>query len=160
MKNKTKNLIWSLLEKVGIKREDKIVLVKNGDVNGTQIVQEVVKRTGTQRESVAEADYKDIENKIRKGLKKYSQTYNQGKSVLAERYIPEFVEAAKKYPIFRDNPYLLPQIAILETSGGQNITRPNNLLNWGINYPGNNEEFSKMNVKSVLDKAISGLGER
>ena len=49
---------------------------------------------------------------------------------------------------------------ILETSGGRNVTRPNNLVNWGINYPGNNEVFAQMKPGEVLDRAISGLGER
>jgi len=105
-------------------------------------------------------DLKEIEENIRAGLRSYAEDYNQGNPVPAEDYIDDFVEAAEKYPIFRANPYLLPQIAILESSGGLNITRPNNMLNWGINYPGNNEAFSQMSVEDVLQRAISGLGER
>ncbi len=96
-----------------------------------------------------------LAEKIRKGLRG-----QLGRETPAEQYIPQFVEAAQKYDFFRQNPYLLPQIAILETSGGLNITRPNNIVNWGINFPGNNEAFAQMTPQEVLGRAISGLGER
>lgn len=97
----------------------------------------------------------NLGQKILKGLRA-----QLGKKTPIEDYIPQFVDAANKYPFFKQNPYLLPQLSILETSGGQNVTRPNNFLNWGINYPGNNDAFSKMKPEDVLDRAISGLGER
>ena len=67
---------------------------------------------------------------------------------------------ATQYPFWRDNPELLALIPSLETSSGRNITRPNNITNWGINYPGNNALFEKMTKQQVLDRFISGLGER
>lgn len=105
-------------------------------------------------------DMQDIENRIRAGIQKYGAGSQEQGRVDFGQYVPQLLEAVKKYPFFRNNPYLLPQIAILETSAGRNITRPNNLLNWGINYPGNNEAFSQMNPSQVLERAISGLGER
>lgn len=105
-------------------------------------------------------DLVDLENKIRAGFGKYGSGSRDQGTVDIGQYIPQMVDAAKRYSFFRNNPYLLPQIAIRETSAGRNITRPNNLLNWGINYPGNNEAFSKMSIADVLERAISGLGER
>lgn len=102
----------------------------------------------------------DVENRIRTGIQRYGAGSKDQGTVDFGQYIPQIVEAAQKYPFFRNNPYLLPQIAILETSAGRNVTRPNNLLNWGINYPGNNEAFSNMTPAQVLETAISGLGER
>lgn len=83
-----------------------------------------------------------------------------GKDAPLHEYSQQLSKATEDYEFFEDNPYLLPVIAHLETSSGKNITRPNNLLNWGINFPGNNEAFAKMTVEQVLDRAISGLGER
>lgn len=97
----------------------------------------------------------NIEDRIRQGLINYG-----GEDLPALEYVPQFAEAAERYPLFANNPYLLPQISVLETSGGRNITRPNNLLNWGINYPGNNEIFAEKSIPWVLERAISGLGER
>lgn len=99
----------------------------------------------------------DIEQNIRNGFARYG-----GGQVpqSIEPYIGQFAQAAQQYPLFQRNPYLLPSIAILETSAGQNVTRPNNLLNWGITLPENNQVFSQMNPSQVLDRAISGLGQR
>jgi len=72
-----------------------------------------------------------VEEKIRRGLRAYSDKYAGGKQLPIEEYIPLFVKATEKYPIFKQNPYLLPQISILESSAGLNVTRPNNPLNWG-----------------------------
>lgn len=97
----------------------------------------------------------ELARKIRSGLRE-----QLGKETPVEQYIPQLVEATRQYEFFRKNPYLLPQLAILETSGGQNITRPNNLLNWGIANPANNPIFAQMTPEEVLARAISGLGER
>lgn len=67
---------------------------------------------------------------------------------------------ATRYQFWKDNPELLALIPHLETSSGRNVTRPNNLTNWGINYPGNNAIFETMTKQQVLDRFISGLGER
>jgi len=116
--------------------------------------------TPTPQPAFDSTNHTEIERKMRQGLREYSQKATGGKELPVERYIPKFMEAVKKYDFFKKNPFLLPQIAILETSGGKYITRPNNLLNWGINYPGNNQLFAQMNMDEVLDRAISGIGER
>lgn len=67
-----------------------------------------------------------VEGKIRRGFREYSQ----GRQLPIEAHIPQFVEAVEQYPIFRKYPYLLPQLAILESSGGLNVTRAQNPLNW------------------------------
>lgn len=56
--------------------------------------------------------------------------YSGGQKLPIEAYVPQFVQAAETYPIFKKYPFLLPQVAILESSGGVNVTRTNNPLNW------------------------------
>jgi len=46
-----------------------------------------------------------------------------------------FAEEAMKYPRLRENPGMLPAMAIKETSGGKNTAYPNNWLNYGIYEP-------------------------
>lgn len=77
-----------------------------------------------------------------------------------EQYAPQIAQAYERYPFLRNNPELIPLIGHLETSSGRNVTRPNNLLNWGINYPGNNPIFATMSPEAVLERALSGLGQR
>jgi hypothetical protein len=77
-----------------------------------------------------------------------------------KKHIPQMENAVKNYEFWRNNPELLALIPHLETSSGRNITRPNNITNWGINYPGNNEIFSKMTVDQVFERFVSGLGKR
>jgi len=83
-----------------------------------------------------------------------------GQDAPIKEHIPQMTEATKKYDFWKNNPELLALIPHLETSSGRNVTRPNNVTNWGINYPGNNETFSKMTQAQVLERFISGLGER
>lgn len=75
-------------------------------------------------------------------------------------YANQIAQASQKYEFLEDNPYLIPAVGHLETSSGRNVTRPNNLLNWGINFPGNNEAFQRMTQAEVLSRALSGLGQR
>ena len=92
-------------------------------------------------------------------IPKAIQVYG-GEDAPLMKYAPVIEEAVNQYPFLKDNPYLIPAIAHLETSSGRNVTRPNNFLNWGINYPGNNEAFSQMTEEEVLMRALSGIGER
>jgi hypothetical protein len=92
----------------------------------------------------------EIERKMRAGLNRYPKM---------EQYIPTMMEAVNNYPMFRANPFLIPQQAILETSGGANITRPNNLINWGIRDPEANARFSQMTIEDVLKAAMDRLGK-
>lgn len=78
-----------------------------------------------------EPQISDVERKMRAGFRAYADQHAGGKALPIEKHIPQFVEAAEKYPIFKQNPYLLPQSSILESSAGLNVTRENNPLNWG-----------------------------
>lgn len=103
----------------------------------------------------------DLAKQFQKGFQSYlNSTGDQQGGNKIDPFIQQFATAAEKYDLFKHNPYLLPAISILETSAGRNITRPNNILNWGINYPGNNEIFKTKTPQEVLDIAIKGLGER
>jgi hypothetical protein len=94
-------------------------------------------------------------DKIAKAIQVYG---GQDAPLLA--YTQQIANASTKYDLYKNNPYLIPVISHLETSSGRNVTRPNNLTNWGINYPGNNERFANMTQEQVLDRAISGMAER
>jgi hypothetical protein len=98
-------------------------------------------------------------NSVEDYVTKAIQIYG-GQNAPMLSFVPQIAAAVQKYPFLKNNPELIPLIGHLETSSGKNITRPNNLLNWGINYPGNNEIFSTMTQQQVLDRALSGLGQR
>lgn len=72
--------------------------------------------------------------------------------------VQEMVKA-QDYPVFRDNPALLPAMSIIETSAGKNMTRPRNnpqnLMNWGI-YT----DFEPRDQAHSVSRAASGIGER
>jgi len=85
--------------------------------------------------------------------------YGGQKAPLAD-YADVIANNMGNYDFWKNNPYLLPVLGHLETSSGMNVTRPNNYLNWGINYPGNNAIFQTMTPEQVLERAISGIGER
>ena len=107
------------------------------------------------KEEVTKEDA-DIEKNIRKGLKQYSK----GGDLPIEEQIPLFVEIAKKYPIFQKYPYLLPQISILESSGGQNITRENNPLNWAARIQKQGLYQPQSWEQSIMDAATAIAGDR
>lgn len=83
-----------------------------------------------------------------------------GKDAPISKYANIIAEETNRSKFLKDNPYLAPAIAHLESSSGKNITKPNNPLNWGINYPGNNQIFAGMSQEDVIKRALSGLGER
>lgn len=66
---------------------------------------------------------------------------------------------APKYDIFQKYPFLLPAIAIAETSGGKNVTYPNNILNWGIR-PQASGDYTPESPQRVIMDAMSGIGGR
>lgn len=99
------------------------------------------------------ANARELEQKIRAGF------VGQVGEVPALQYIPEFVQAAQQYPIFQQNPYLMPQVAILETTGGKHITRPNNLINYGIRDPKINEIFKQVGIREALQRSLKEIGE-
>jgi len=71
--------------------------------------------------------FPDLEERMRAGFLKYSG----GKTLPIAPYVPQFAQAARKYPILQQHPFLMPAVSITESSGGQNVTRENNPLNWG-----------------------------
>lgn len=83
-----------------------------------------------------------------------------GNDAPIHQYAAQLNKARQTYDFWNDNPELLALLPHLETSSGRNITRPNNLTNWGINYPGNNEIFAQMTPEEVLDRFITGVAER
>lgn len=82
--------------------------------------------TMSREQIAAKPKEKTLSQKIIAGLREYSG----GKKLPIEAYVPQFVQAAETHPIFKQHPFLLPQVAILESSGGVNVTRANNPLNW------------------------------
>ena len=109
-----------------------------------------------------------------KAKKKEIEPTNQGKLSLDQllegygRYgatpsaqaVQEMVNAQDQYPVFEKNPALLPGLSIIETSAGQNMTRPKgdnpqNLMNWGI-YT----DFIPRDQAHSVNRAASGIGER
>ena len=93
---------------------------------------------------------------IKKSMEKGWQNWNNPP---ASAYTQIMAEESLKYPILKKYPFLLPAISILETSGGKNITYPNNLLNWGI-IPQKKGQFTPKSFEEVISKAASGIGER
>lgn len=89
-----------------------------------------------------------VETAIRKGFEEYG---NPPAATLSG----EFAKQAETYPIFKKYPYLLPAISINETSGGKNVTYPNNLMNWGI-Y----NDFNPKTPAESIERAASGIGKR
>lgn len=95
-----------------------------------------------------------LEKQIRMGLRG-----QLGRETPIEKYIPQFIQAAKQYPIFQKYPFLLPQVAILESSGGLNVTRNNNPLNWAARVQANNPaDYSPASWQQSIDDAITGVG--
>ena len=101
----------------------------------------------------------DIERKIRAGLEGYSRIHAGGRKIPLMDYVPQFVEATKKYPIFEQNPFLLPQIGILESSAGLNVTRPNNPLNWGARVQQQGLYNPKSWAESINDAITAIAGD-
>src|SRR3990167_10290257 len=97
----------------------------------------------------------DAERKMRSYLKKYGG----GKELPIEKHIPLFLDAIKKYPIFAQHPFLLPQISILETSAGQNITRKNNPLNWAARVQAQGLYEPETETQAILDAITAIAGD-
>ncbi len=74
----------------------------------------------------------------------------------ARKYARVFAKEAVKYPATRKQPFLVPALSILETSGGKNVTYPNNITNWGIYEP----TFKPKDVETVIERTTSGLAKR
>lgn len=118
------------------------------------VVQKVIPTPSGEVTQNNAVDYTEIERKIKQGLVDYG-----GEDLPAIKQIPVMMNAIKSHDLFRNNPYLLPQQAILETSGGRNITRPNNLINYGIRSPQINKLFSEVGVDEALRRSAKEMGE-
>lgn len=105
-------------------------------------------------EKYAQPSPQDIEQRIRDVYIDYG-----GENLPGLEYIPYFLRAMEMYPMFQYNPYLLPQIAILESSAGQNITRSNNPLNWAARIQAQGG-FNPQSAEEAILKAVTGIGER
>jgi len=88
----------------------------------------------------------DIVGAILKGFKEYG-----GDNLPVATLAATFKDAAYKNNL---NPYLLPSVSILETSGGRNQTFENNPLNWGAKEP----TFKPQSPEETIYKAASGIG--
>lgn len=96
---------------------------------------------------------------IKKRLDDYqAKTGNEGTGVY-EKFIPEFVDAALKYQLFKDNPDLLPTIFIQETSAGRNITRANNAINYGVADPKIQAKFAARDIITNLRASIEEIAQ-
>jgi len=94
------------------------------------------------------------EDKQTRAIRRFFEERDAPAATLAANFAKE----AKKYPAFKNNPYLMPAIAQKETGGGKNINskHPHNLLNWGIYEP----TFQPKTPVEVIGKATSGIGKR
>lgn len=81
-----------------------------------------------------------------------------GKDAPLHKYIPQLSEATQ-YDFWKNNPELLALIPHLETSSGRNITRPNNLINYGIRDPKINELFERVGIEEALSRSLKEIGE-
>ena len=81
-----------------------------------------------------------------------------GEDAPLHKYSHVIEEAIGKYPLFKNNPYLIPVVSHLETSSGRNITRPNNLINYGIRSEKINELFGKVGIEDALRRSLKEIG--
>lgn len=81
-----------------------------------------------------------------------------GKDAPLHKYAPQMAEATQ-YDFWKNNPELLALLPHLETSSGRNITRPNNLINYGIRDPKINELFERVGVEDALRRSLKEIGE-
>jgi len=104
----------------------------------------------------AQFNPEQVQQQMQSGLTQYG-----GENLPLLQLLSQMVGAGQRYPIFEQNPFLLPQMGILESSGGRNVgKRPSNWFNWGINIPGNDEIFAQMSPEEILELLITGIGER
>lgn len=95
----------------------------------------------------------DLADRISRGLQ------GQVGNVPAVKLSDVFGEIGAEYPFFKDNPYLLPQISILETTGGKHVTYPNNYVNYGIRDANINNIFRNTTPDDVLRRTAREIGE-
>ena len=122
-----------------------------------QVLNQIVNAQSRKEMAQASSSEKEIERKIRAGFREYAKSQGVQGELPVEKYVPLLVEATKKYPVFKEQPFLLPQVSILETSGGRNITRPNNILNWGARLQ-KAGDYSPESYEQAIQDAITAIG--
>lgn len=84
------------------------------------------------------------------------KTYMENNNSPAATQSAQFADQAQRFPITQKYPYLIPAIAMNETTGGKNVTYANNWTNWGIREP----SFQPTSPEQVIERTTSGIGER
>lgn len=90
-------------------------------------------------------------NRVKSDIDRYFKEYG---SPPVATLSAQFADLAGQHPILRQYPYLLPSVAIQETSGGRKVKYPNNPINWGIYV----KDFKPTNFEMTLQKAAAGIG--
>ena len=158
------DLFWKLMSLIGVEKEGTETIYGNQPTpkpptpqvpTPTQAPTPTPSVQGYQAPQNSDyVNYDDIENNIRQGLTNYG-----GSDLPFLNYMPTVMDATKKYDLFRNNPYLIPQLAILETSGGKNVTRPNNLINYGVGSPEISKLFAEVGMEDALRRSLKEMGE-
>lgn len=81
-----------------------------------------------------------------------------GKDAPLHKYVPQMQEATQ-YDFWNNNPELLALLPHLETSSGRNITRPNNLINYGIRDPKINDLFERVGIEDAFRRSLKEIGD-
>ena len=142
-------LIQSALSIIGIQPDVQAQAPTNTpDVNNKQVMQAALQ----QRYPYAVAQSPEDVARHAQAISDYMKSNNAPVGQFAN----DFANEANKYDITRQYPYLVPAISMNETSGGKNVTFPNNDTNWGIKEP----TFKPTSHQQVIERTTSGIGER
>lgn len=87
-------------------------------------------------------------NAIRAYLKDYGSPH-------ADEIASGTLDMIEKYPIYQEMPYMIPAVAVNETSAGQNM-KGNRLVNWGIYEP----TYNPTSIPHEIERMGSGVAER
>ncbi len=159
------DLLWKLLGGLGIKKEETFHVGKPPPPIATntpvQQYQAPVQISAYQAQPVqspvdqyTQPDFNSIESNLKSGYTKYG-----GKNLPALDYVPVMMDAIKNIQFWKDNPYLAAQLSILETSGGKFVTKPNNLINYGIRDPKINALFQNVGMEDALRRSMLEIGQ-
>lgn len=94
----------------------------------------------------------ELAEKIRKGFIKYG-----GENLPVATLAASFADETMKYPILKRYPYLLPSIALKETSGGKHQAYKHNPMNYGI-YLQQAGQFNPESPEEVIMKSARAIG--
>lgn len=133
--------------------------VKGAEPTQNQTNQNI--KEATVKQESAEPTSEDYKQAIEEGYK------NWGPDMPMAKFASIMAEAPLKYPIFKKYPFLLPAIALKESSGGKpydpvtktGVTHKNNPLNWGVKSQISKTYNPKSFEQNIYD-AMSGIGGR